>query len=106
MPTWRVYYGDGSTYAGDDEDAPHAPRLDVQVIWIENPKRSEGGGIVTGRDFYIYKGDRWWGCDAAGFWDYQYHHEGQLATIFGRTMPSEDAYNDLVQRALKEKLGV
>ena len=103
---YRIYYGDGSMFSGAECDAIHAPRLDVQVIWIENPKRSDGGGIVTGRDFYIYKGGRWFGCDQAGFWDYQFHYEGPKAVIFGRTMPSEEAYNNLVQKALKEKLGV
>ncbi len=98
-----IYYGDGSVYNGDPV---YAPRLDVQVIWNENPKRSEGGGIVTGRDFYVYKEGKWWGCDAAGYWDYVFHYEAPLVAIFGRTMPSEDAYNDLVQRAIKEKLGV
>lgn len=104
---WRIYYGDGSAYAGQTlEDAIHAPRLDVQVIWIENPKRSQGGGIVKGRDFYVYKSDRWWGCDTAGYWDYVFHYEPPLAVIFGRTMGTEDAYNDIRLRALKEKLGV
>lgn len=103
---WCIYYGDGSTYCGSDEDACNAPVLDVQVIWIENPKRSAGGGIVTGRGFYTYKGGRWWGCDDAGFWDYMFHYQGQKAVIFGRTMPSEEDYNDIVQRALRERLGV
>lgn len=103
---WRIYYGDGTTCNGETlDEAMWAPRLNVQVIWNENPKGSEGGGIVHKRDYYIYKDGRWWGCNEDGYRDYKYHHMGPTATIYGRTV-SDDAYNDLVQRALKEKLGV
>ena len=104
---WRIYYGDGSTHSGGTlEDAQWAPALDVQVIWIENPKRSQKGGIVCKRDTYLYRGDRWWGCDERGYQDYMSYYKGPKAAIFGRTMDKEEDYNDLVQRALKEKLGV
>jgi len=104
---WRVYYGNGDTYFGQtDEDAINAPAMDVQVIWIENPKRSRGGGIVTARDMYLYKEGRWWGCDAAGFYDYMFTWQGSKQVLFGRTMAREEDYNAIVTRAIKERLGV
>ena len=32
-PTWRIYYGDGSTYDGSLEEAPP---VDVQIIIIKD----------------------------------------------------------------------
>ncbi len=104
---WRIYYGDGSCYAGSSvEDAVYAPTLNVQVIWIENPKRSEDGGIVCDRDYYLFKDTRWFGCNEAGYYDYLYHYKGPKAIIFGRTLEVEEDYNALVLRAKREKLGV
>ena len=106
MSKWRIYYGDGSAYSGSTEkEAINAPTINVQVIWIENPKRSQGGGIVTGRDMYLYKSDRWFGCDEAGFYDYLFHYPGPKAVLFGRTMGREEDYNEIVQKAIREKLG-
>jgi len=103
---WRIYYDDGGTCLGStDQDALQAPTIGVQVIWNENPKRSRKGGIATGRDMYLYKGGKWWGCDEAGFWDYQFHWTGPKAVLFGRTMPTWEEYNEIVQRAIKEQLG-
>ena len=103
---WRIYYEDGSTYLGStDQNALDAPTVGVQVIWNANPKRSQGGGIVTGRDMYLYKQGQWWGCDQAGFYDYLYFWQEPKAVLFGRTMSSEDDYNEIVQKAIRERLG-
>jgi hypothetical protein len=102
---WCIYYGDGSIYAGStDEEAYNAKAYDVQVIVIENPDRAEGFGIVTGRDAYLYKNGRFWGCDEAGVFDYLYHHPGPKQIVFGTTIDS-DTYNATVARALREGLG-
>ena len=104
---WRIYYADGLTCSGStDKDALNAPTTGVQVIWNENPKRSQGGGIATGRDMYLYKGGKWWGCDEAGFYDYLFHYPDAKVVLFGRTMGREEDYNEIVQRAIREKLGV
>ncbi len=101
---WRIYYDDGSAYPGStDQDAVKAPTIGVQVIWNEGPKSS---GIIHGRDMYTYKGGKWWTCDQPGFYDYMFHYPGPKAVLFGRTMPTWEEYNDIVQKAKREKLGV
>ena len=54
---------------------------------------------------YLYKGGKWWGCDEAGFWDYLFNYPDIKVILFGRTMPTWEEYNDIVQRAIREKLG-
>ncbi len=97
---WRIYYDDGSTYEGEsEEDAVKAPPLGVQVIYVDN-------GVTTGRDMYLWKGGRFWGCDEAGMWDYLFNYPEPKKILFGRTMPTWEEYNEILQRAIREKLGV
>jgi hypothetical protein len=103
---WRIYYADDSTYEGSTEkDAIKATAYGVEVIAIENSYRETGFGIVTGRDAYLYKDGRFWGCDEAGIWDHLYFYPGIKVILFGRTIDTDD-YDKLVARALKEGLGV
>jgi hypothetical protein len=103
---WRIYYADGSTYSGStDKEAFNAKAIGVQAISVEAPKRNRGHGLVTGYDMYLYKGDRWFGCDNAGMYDYLMTYPGPNKVLFGRTMAKEEEWNAIVSRAKVEGLG-
>ena len=97
---FRIYYGDGSTYSGDPF---YAPPSNVQVIVMENPDRSNGQTLIMTkpRDFYLWRGGRWWACNEAGFYDLLMYEIGPKAVLFGRTIES-DKYSAIVQRAKAE----
>ena len=59
-PQFRIYYGDGSVFDGEPEDAPTD---DVQIIVWDDPTRGNGDigrGSVYEYDIYIYSDDIGW----------------------------------------------
>lgn len=103
---WRIYYADGATHDGStDKEAWYAPAVGVICIAVEDVARSKGFGLTAERNMYLYRDGRFWGCDEAGMWDYWFTHPGPKTVLFGRTIKT-DNWNDIMQRAIKEGLGV
>lgn len=92
---WKVYYGDGSTFTGEVQDAP---ARDVQVI-IQSSKDC-GWQAVAGTDYYVWRGDRWFGVDLFGLYDYLLE-PGWKRVLFGRTLTT-DEYDAVWQRAMAD----
>jgi hypothetical protein len=89
-----IYYDDGGTYDGPPE---HAPGLGVLVV----AQHIDGQpSIVYGHDFYWWSGDRWWGADQAGIWDYL-HRPGWRKVIFGRTV-SNERFAEVMAQAMRD----
>ena len=86
--TWRIYYGDGSTYDGDPYDAPG---LNVQVCMMSNA--DHGRYSQTRFDYYVWSDGEWIGCDIFGLWDYL-QQPGPRKVLFGRTLPN-GLYQDI-----------
>lgn len=68
--TWRIYYGDGSTYSNLDGPPSSAPPWNIQIIL----ERTEKEGVVrlSGKDYYWFDDDlgQWSAGDFAGALDY------------------------------------
>lgn len=95
---WRVYYGDGSTYAGD---VAQAPARDVQVIAQSHPEY--GWLALSGSDYYVWRGGRWFGVDRFGLYDYLIE-PGWRKVLFGRTLTS-DEFDAVWQRMMADPDG-
>jgi hypothetical protein len=68
MIDWKIYYADGSTYSNEDGEAAFAPGGGVIcVAWYDQDNRRR---LAHGADYYICDEGRWFGVDAAGFWQY------------------------------------
>ena len=93
---WKIYYGDGSVFSGNPEDAPER---DVQVIVQEDSE--VGWTTIHVRDFYVWKWDQWLGVDLFGLWDYL-ASPGWKRVLFGRTMKRSE-YNDIYKQAKSDK---
>lgn len=91
MFSWRIYYGDGSTYDGPVEDAP---ARNVQIIAQADP--DHGWIALSGTDYYIWRGDRWFGVNADALYDYLID-PGWKKVLFGRMLSSAE-YNAVWQR--------
>jgi hypothetical protein len=87
MPSWRVYYADGSTYDGAVADAPGDG-----VIVIVQADNTPGDPYAVGRellfdaDFYCYRvrEDRWFRCDVFGLHDYLRTPGHMSKVVFGQ----------------------
>lgn len=97
---WKVYYGDGSTFSGDDGEFSLAPARGVQVIVQDHP--GVGMELVTGADYYVW-GGCWRGVDIFGLFDYLIE-PGMKKVIFGRTI-TQDEYNKIMRGANLDKSG-
>lgn len=90
--TFRIYYGDGTTYSGDPFEAcPH------NVICLSVP-----GKVWHSRDAYYWHKDMGFvPCDVPGMWDYLLNYVGPKQILFGRNVRDED-YWRIVARAQSE----
>lgn|SRR5512135_757499 len=86
---YRVYYADGSVYAGEPWNAP---AWGVLVIVEKDP--DHGRRLVSAKDYYIWDEDnsRWWSVDFIGMVDYL-GRPGKKRVLFGRTVPNEEWYD-------------
>lgn len=92
---WRIYYGDGSIFSGDPEGAP---ARNVQVIVQHCP--DHGWQAVSGTDYYVWRGGRWFGVDKFGLYDYLID-PGWKRVLFGRTLTREE-YNLIWQQMMAD----
>lgn len=95
MIDWKIYYGDGSTYTGAVENAP---ARDVQVI-VQSSKK-HGWQATSGKDFFVWRGGRWFCVDKFGLYDYLLD-PGWKRVLFGRTLTG-DEYDAIWQRAMND----
>ena len=88
---WTIYYGDGSVFTSEDGAPSDAPRTDVQVIAIDNPKT--GVAFEQGSDYFIYEPERvtlgFVGVDIFGMQDHLLRAKRQCV-FFGRHMTDEE----------------
>jgi len=93
--TWKVYYGDGTTYTGTVGDTP---TRNVQVIAQSDP--DHGWQALSGSDYYVWRGQRWFCVDKFGLYDYLVE-PGWKKVLFGRTLTSQE-YNAVWQRMMAD----
>lgn len=102
---FRIYYCNREPYSGEtDEDAWFAPQIGVQVVILEDKDAVRGYRVIISKDFFYWKGGKWWPCDESGYSDYMFTHRGPKAVLFTRTMDRSGEFWALVARATKEGL--
>jgi hypothetical protein len=94
---FRVYYEDGTTYAGDPFNAPA-----WGVLCIVEPDADCGRHIVQGGKFYVWRDDygRWYEADDVGLYDYL-ARPGARRVLFGSYV-SNEIFNAVYQRAYND----
>lgn len=89
---FKIYYSDGSTYSGDPLKAPG-----IGVVIIVQKDDVAGRSFCMAKDYYVWDGGFWRGCDLFGLWDYIFVMNGPKA-ISGRSVPNEK-YQEIYQIA-------
>jgi hypothetical protein len=98
-PTWRIYYGDYSTFSDTDGDPTAAPALNVQVITQALPDDpTVPRKLVSHHDFYWYDRGEWFGGDLCGLFDFLTHAS---VVKFGRGL-SRQNFEAIYTRALTD----
>ena len=93
--SFRVYYSDGSTFAGDPAEAPG---LGVVVIAQDD---DDVGRMIMGRwDYYCWHAPQWWGHDLTGLIDCL-ATPGPNRVLIGRTV-SQDDWHAIQARAVSD----
>lgn len=70
--TWRIYYGNSSTFDNLLGSPKDAPTWNVQAI--VQPHIESGRYIICLCDYYIYRDGEWFGVDNVGAVDYLLHY--------------------------------
>lgn len=93
---WKIYYGDKTTFSNEDGLPEDTPATNVQVIVQTNA--IVGRELLSGKDFYLRRGEEWIGVDLAGLLD-QLMAMGVLKC--GRTLTHAE-WNGVNQMALAD----
>jgi len=81
MVTWKIYYGDASTFSNEDGPPESAPcgRVICVAFYDEDNRRK----LCHQADFYIWDKGRWFSASDSGFWQYM-GEPGFKVVKFGR----------------------
>jgi len=97
---YRVYYDDDSEWDSDEcEGSP--PAWGVQIIVQDHA--SHGKAMVSGGDFYVRKGERWYAVDMAGLLSYLTRRATLQRVLIGE-MVSDERYAEICGRANVERM--
>lgn len=97
--TWRIYYGDKTTFDNSQGEPQDAPTTGVICIAQKHP---DYGFIVSAmKDFYWWAESEWWGSDQAGFWQYMFS-PGYKIVKFGVSVPTP-VFNEIMVKANEDR---
>lgn len=99
MVTWRIYYGDGSTFDDTQGSPADAPALNVQAI-AQAADIAIGRRICSRYDFYWFDVGEWHGSDLFGLFDYLQRQSPSIVK-FGRVMNRLD-FEAVLNRAVND----
>lgn len=104
--SWRIYYGDGSTFDNCEGEPCHAPATGVIAIAQVNPIPGENPYIQHMTDYYIWLGNHWLGCDMLRLFQYWFvdghKYAFPRASLSGETIMNQD-YLDIRMRAKRDE---
>lgn len=86
MPDFRIYYDGGSTYDGAPENAPA-----FGVLVIVQVDKEHGRELVQGKDYFVWKDNKWYTVDFVGMVDYL-QTPGWKRVLFGRMVNQDEWY--------------
>jgi hypothetical protein len=96
--TWKLFYGDGSTFSDADGAPSDAPSTNVQAI-AQAADPAIGRRVCSRFDFYWYEGE-WHGGDLFGLFDYLQRVSPSIVK-FGRVLPRLD-FEAILNRAVTD----
>lgn len=96
MTDWRIYYGNGETFADEDGVPSGEQARNIQAI-VQSDKRV-GWHIQHSADYYIWRDGAWLGVDIFGLFDFLLDSG---LVLFGRTI-GNDEYQEVFRRAKAE----
>lgn len=91
---YRIYYGDGTTYDGEEGPPTGDRARGVQAIAQDDPY--VGVAVVTKSPVYVWRDEEWVGLDWFDLWDFLLDSG---IVIFGRTIRREE-YHAIMQRVV------
>jgi hypothetical protein len=83
--TWKLYYGDGSTFSNLDGPPSAAPPCNLQAL-AQQSDIAIGRKTVSHYDFYWWDDGEWFGGDLYGLFDYLQRQSPSIVK-FGRALP-------------------
>lgn len=104
MLTWRIYYGDGTTFSNEDGSPFNAPTRNVQGIVHHDV--NVGKKIVAKKDVYWWNDVEgcWYGCadrNLIGFWDYLGEAGTAKYILIGRSI-SDEQYDAVIKQMIND----
>jgi len=107
--SWRIYYGDGTTF-DSDQGAPHqAPNFNVQCVSVTggtiNDVKDVGHFVIHSWQYYLYKPDVGWFGLFTDFdlLDHFIHFAKDIECVLkARTIPHAD-FKAIYKRAIHDK---
>jgi len=103
MLSWRIYYGDGSTFDNKQGDPSRCSNINVQAIVVKDD--INGNSIWYGFDFYLYnRAGGWIGVkDVAALLDHLLNAFDELAVVKqGRTI-GDELWRTIFHRAMHDQ---
>lgn len=97
--TWKVFYGDGSTFSSDDGSPAEAPAANVQAI-AQVADIGIGRRTCSRYDFYWFDRGEWHGSDLFGLFDYLMRESPSIVK-FGRVLPRLE-FEAILNRAVTD----
>jgi hypothetical protein len=88
MARWCVFYADETIVYSDHLEPSDIPGLGVIVIVQEHEDPQERPYLQHMTDYYVWKGDRWQGCDLFYLWQYMFveKFEFEKVALAGQTV--------------------
>jgi len=99
---WRIFYADGTTFGSEKGEPKDAPGLGVVVIVQENETPGERPYLQHRTDYYIWRGNRWLGCDLFGLWQYLFVEKFTFEKAFLAGQTVENWFFDKLHREAKK----
>lgn len=96
--SWRLYYGDGTTFGNTDGAPQDAPGTNVMcaAAYDDDNRRK----LAHTADYYTWENERWYGVDIFGLWDYL-ARPGLKVVKFGR-MVADSEYRKVMSFAMSD----
>jgi len=99
--TWKIYYGNGDTFSDKDGDPWESPKVDVQVIAVQDPE--VGRRFMFRHSYYIYKDDGWLGVDdAASLVLHLLEDIGRIKAVRAGLIVSQEAFRAVMKTAKED----
>ena len=97
---WCVFYADGTVCSSQFNEPRDVPGLGAVVIVQAHQDPQEKPYLQHETDYYVWKGDRWQGCDLFYLWQYIFVDKTDYTKVAlaGETVKNTE-YMQIMQQA-------